>query len=119
MSNYIDNNKFEALALEYISGDLSRQDELFNLIHLLINRIMMGYNFKIEKEDAVQECFLLIIKVLKNFHPSKGKFFNYCTTVILNNLRLLFTKTKKYNSKKEEYISWKLGTIPNLKDYDL
>jgi hypothetical protein len=46
---------------------------------------------------------MLAFKTLKNFRPSSGSAFNYFTTVIVNNLKLLYTKDKKYTKKLQDY----------------
>jgi len=87
----------------YLQNPSEYEDELMALFDLLITNIIESFKFKIDKDDAKQECFLLILKTLKNFKPSKGSAFNYFTTVIVNNLKLLYTKNKKYQKKLEEY----------------
>jgi DNA-directed RNA polymerase specialized sigma24 family protein len=109
MANYIDNKRFEELIQIYSTGDMSVQEELFDLFGLLIDRLMTGYSFKVDKDEAKQECFLLILRVLKNFNRESGAAFNYFTTVILNNLRLVYTKNKKYQAKLQEFTDFKLG----------
>ena len=109
MSYYIDNKKFEELIQEFKSGNRSREDELFNMFDTLINRLMLSFKFNVDHEEAKQECFLLILKVLKNFKRESGQAFNYFTTVILNNLRLLYSKNKKYNEKLELYRNHRRG----------
>ena len=64
----------------------------------------MSFKFKVEYDDAKQDCFVLALKVLKNFTPDKGSAFNYFTTVIVNNLKLIYTKNKKYVEKLNAYI---------------
>lgn len=105
--NYIDNKHFEHIIKQYISDPKGNEDELMALFDLLIDNIINSFNFRIEKEDAKQECFVLILKVLNNFDPAQGSAFNYFTTVIVNNLRLIYTKNKKYREKLQEYISKK------------
>jgi len=73
------------------------------MFDLLVQNILMSYGFAIELEDAKQDCFLLILKTLGKFKPENGKAFNYFTTIIMNNLRLIYTKNKKYLSKLETY----------------
>ena len=73
------------------------------MFDMLISNIIVGFSFNLEEDDAKQECFLLILKTLKNFNPEMGNAFNYFTTIILNNLKLLYTKRKKYAEKLEEY----------------
>lgn len=114
MANYIDNKKFEDLIQIYASGDKSVQNELFELFDILIEHIMKGFNFKVDREEAKQECLLLILKVLKNFNKENGKAFNYFSTIILNNLRLIFTKNKKYLQKIESYREIRYGIYNEL-----
>lgn len=102
--NYIDNKRFEILVDEYTQKNRNNEDELFEMFDLLITNILLGFRFNIDLEDAKQECFLLILKVLQNFDTSKGTAFNYFTTVIVNNLRLLYTKNKRYDEKILSYI---------------
>lgn len=110
MGYYIDNKKFEELIDKFKDGDKSEEDELFGMFDTLIDRLMMSFKFNVDHEEAKQECFLLILKVLKNFNKESGLAFNYFTTVILNNLRLLYSKAKKYNEKMETYKSLKNGS---------
>ena len=101
--HYINNAKFEKLISLYKQDPKKHEDELFGMFDLLISNILTGFSFKLDEDDAKQECFLLILKTLKNFQPSKGSAFNYFTTVIVNNLKLLYTKNKKYEAKLAEY----------------
>ncbi len=113
MGYYIDNKRFETLIQDFKSGDRSQEDELFEMFDILINRLMLSFKFNVDHEEAKQECFLLILKVLKNFNRDSGQAFNYFTTVILNNLRLLYSKNKKYNEKLESYRNHKMGVPKN------
>lgn len=109
MTNYIDNKRFEELIQSYKSGIRRDEDELFLMFNTLIDRLMISFKFNVDHEEAKQECFLLILKVLNNFKREEGQAFNYFTTVILNNLRLIYSKNKKYNDKLASYISYKTG----------
>ena len=100
---YIDNKRFEEIIPLYLTNNTEYVDELMGLFDLLITNIIESFKFNIDKDDAKQECFLLILKTLRNFQPSKGSAFNYFTTVIVNNLKLLYTKNKKYEKKITEY----------------
>tara|TARA_R110000737_G_scaffold310270_1_gene318850 strand:+ start:1629 stop:1973 length:345 start_codon:yes stop_codon:yes gene_type:complete len=104
---YIDNKKFEELIKLYKVNPREHEEELFKMFDLLILNILKGFSFKLEEDDAKQECFLLILKTLKNFNPEFGNAFNYFTTIILNNLKLLYTKNKKYIEKIDAYIEIK------------
>ena len=110
---YIDNKRFEEIIPLYLHTPREYEDELMGLFELLINNIIESFKFNIDKEDDKQECFLLILKTLKNFQPSKGSAFNYFTTVIVNNLKLLYTKNKKYEKKISEYQEIKGDHNPN------
>jgi len=111
---YIDNKRFEELIGQFKTGHKDGEDELFTMFDTLIDRLIMAYKFKVDHEEAKQECFLLILKVLNNFNKDAGQAFNYFTTVILNNLRLLYSKNKKYNEKMEIYKNMKSGNyIPS------
>lgn len=109
MANYIDNKRFEDLIRLYKSGDKECENELFDNFSTLIDHLLGAYRFNIDYDEAKQECYLLILKVLKNFNKEHGKAFNYFTTVILNNFRLLYTKNKKYSEKLESYKEVRLG----------
>ena len=110
---YIDNKRFEEIIPLYLLNHADYEEELMGLFDLLITNILESFKFNIDKEDAKQECFLLILKTLKNFQPSKGSAFNYFTTVIINNLKLLYTKNKKYEKKMSEYQELKGNHKPN------
>ena len=112
VSNYIDNTRFEELIQEFKSGIKDNEGALFAMFDVLIDRLMMAFKFNVDRDEAKQECFLLILKVLKNFNRESGQAFNYFTTVILNNLRLLYTKNKKYQEKMEAYRNFKTDTHP-------
>ena len=110
MANYIDNKKFEELIQKYKAGEGEEVEvELFEMFDILITNIIEGFRFQVDPEDAKQECFLLILKVLNNFDKDNGAAFNYFTTIILNNLKFLFTKNKNYNKKIEAYTNHKRG----------
>ena len=102
-THYINNKKFEQLIKLYKQEPKEHETELFEMFDTLISNIITGFSFKLEEDDAKQECFLLILKTLKNFNPEMGNAFNYFTTIILNNLKLLYTKNKKYNEKIDAY----------------
>ncbi len=103
--HYIDNEEFERIILSYKEDPENHEESLVSLFDLLINNIVDSFNFKVDPDDAKQECFALVLKTVKNFTPKKGTAFNYFTTVIVNNLKLLYTREKKYNEKIENYIN--------------
>ena len=103
-NHYINNEEFERIILSYQEDPESYEEELVSLFDLLISNIISSFRFKVDPDDAKQDCFALILKTVKNFKPRKGTAFNYFTTIIVNNLKLLYTREKKYNQKIENYI---------------
>lgn len=101
--HYIDNQRFEECIRTYLNGDTSVEEELFSMFDLLVDNIMGTFGFDVDREDAKQECFVLILKVMQNFNPENGSAFNFFTTVIVNNLKLIYTKNKKYAEKLKAY----------------
>ena len=100
---YINNQRFEELISLYLIAPETYEEELINNFDILISNIMNSFHFKVDKDDAKQECFLLVLKTLKKFKSSHGSAFNYFTTIIVNNLKLIYTKNKKYKDKLEKY----------------
>lgn len=119
MANYIDNERFEELIQQFKADDKENEEELFAMFDTLINRLIVSFKFKVDHDEARQECFLLILKVLKNFNRESGQAFNYFTTVILNNLRLIYSKDKKYKEKLAAYQDVKSGRPPSVSSTDL
>ena len=106
-NHYIDNERFEEIILLYQEDPETHQDDLVSLFDLLIGNIIDSFRFKVDPDDAKQECFALVLKTVKNFKPRKGTAFNYFTTIIVNNMKLLYTRDKKYKQKIENYIERK------------
>ena len=109
--HYIDNKKFEETIFNYLKNPKEHEDELMSQLDLLITSILISFKFKVEFDDAKQECFVLSLKVLKNFTREKGSAFNYFTTVIVNNLKLIYTKNKKYQEKIQQYRDKKIKSF--------
>ena len=109
--HYIDNTKFEEAIFNYLENPADHEEELISQLDLLISSILTSFKFKVDFDDAKQECFVLSLKVLKNFSREKGSAFNYFTTVIVNNLKLIYTKNKKYQEKIQEYRDKKIKSF--------
>lgn len=103
-NHYINNAEFERIILSYQEDPENYEEELVSLFDLLITNIIESFRFKVDPDDAKQDCFALILKTVKNFKPRKGTAFNYFTTIIINNLKLMYTREKKYRKKIENYI---------------
>jgi DNA-directed RNA polymerase specialized sigma subunit len=101
--HYLNNKDFEELIKNYLKDNSKYESELVDKLDLLITNILHTFKFRVDPDDARQECFVLAFKVLKNFDPNHGSAFNYFTTVIVNNLKLMYTKNKKYQEKIKKY----------------
>ena len=110
--NYINNKEFETLIEQYIENPDNVDDRLWELFDLLISNIMDAFQFKVSQEDAKQDCFVLILKTLKNFNTDKGSAFNFFTTIIVNHLKLVYVKNRKYNEKITNFYEIKTGGYP-------
>jgi DNA-directed RNA polymerase specialized sigma subunit len=110
MAKYIDNKRFEFLISEYVKGTKNNEEELMEMFYVLIDRIMIGFNFKLEKDNAAQDCMLLIIKALVMFDPDRGQAFNFFSTLIINQLKRIFTKDKKYAQNLDGFVQFKKYT---------
>jgi DNA-directed RNA polymerase specialized sigma subunit len=109
--NYINNKEFENLIKKYKKDPKKYEAELIVMFNVLIENIIESFKFKLDKDDAKQDCFLLILKTLPNFNNKKGTAFNYFTTIIVHNLKLLYTKNKRYDTKIKKYIDSKSEKI--------
>tara|TARA_R110001583_G_scaffold73623_6_gene204796 strand:- start:12742 stop:13083 length:342 start_codon:yes stop_codon:yes gene_type:complete len=103
-NHYIDNEEFENIILLYQEDPETHEDALVSLFDLLITNIIESFRFKVDPDDAKQDCFTLILRTVKNFKPRKGTAFNYFTTIVVNNLKLMYTREKKYRQKIDNYI---------------
>ena len=102
--HYINNADFQKLISNYIDSPKEFEDELMKILDLLITNIIESFRFNVDPDDAKQECFLLILRSLKNFKPANGSAFNYFTTIILNHLKALYGKNKRYRTKLTQYM---------------
>tara|TARA_R110000824_G_scaffold54689_4_gene151034 strand:+ start:21849 stop:22217 length:369 start_codon:yes stop_codon:yes gene_type:complete len=102
-NHYLNNKEFEETIKNYLESPSEYEDELVAKLDLLITNIIHTFKFNIDPDDAKQECFVLAFKILKNFDPKNGSAFNYFTTVFVNNMKLLYTKNKKYMEKIQKY----------------
>ena len=103
-NHYIDNKEFENIILLYQADPETHEEALVSLFDLLITNIIESFRFKVDPDDAKQDCFTLILRTVKNFKPRKGTAFNYFTTIVVNNLKLMYTREKKYRQKIDNYI---------------
>ena len=102
-NHYLDNKRFEKVIEGYLENPSDFEEELVSNLDILITNILMSFKFRVDHDDAKQECFMLVFRTLKNFKSKNGSAFNYFTTVIVNNLKLMYTKNKKYVQKLQDY----------------
>jgi DNA-directed RNA polymerase specialized sigma subunit len=102
-NHYINNKEFELLIKLYKENPKEHEDQLIPMFDKLIDNIILSFKFNVDLDDAKQDCFLLILKTLKNFNPEQGSAFNYFTTIIVNNLKLVYSKNKKYEDQIRRY----------------
>ena len=114
--HYIDNEEFERIILSYKEDPETYEEEFVNLFDLLITNVVESFRFNVPSEDAKQDCFALILKTVRNFRPKKGTAFNFFTTVILNNIRLMYSKEKRQKEKVQAYL---LKILEQTSDLDL
>ena len=110
-NHYINNKEFEKLIKLYKENPKENEDQLIPMFDKLIDNIMLSFKFNVDLDDAKQDCFLLILKTLKNFNPEQGSAFNYFTTIIVNNLKLVYSKNKKYEDKIKKYTETKKRSL--------
>jgi DNA-directed RNA polymerase specialized sigma subunit len=115
--SYLDNERFEKVIAGYKTHPSIWEDELIDNFDLLIKNIFDGFKFQgVEFDDVRQDCFLLIFSKIINFSPEKGTAFNFFTTVILNNIRLMYSKEKRQKEKVQAYL---LKMLEQTSDLDL
>ena len=114
-THYLNNKEFERTIKNYLETPSDYETELVEKLDILITNIIHTFKFKIDPDDAKQECFFLAFKVLKNFNPESGSAFNYFTTVFVNNLKLMYTKNKRYYEKIQKYQQIKESSTESIK----
>ena len=108
--NYLDNAEFELAVSGYLESKTLRfnpfEEQLVEMFQVLISNIYHGFKYDkqmVEEEDAMQNCYLLVFRILPNFDPEKATAFNYFTTVINNELKRIFTRNKRYEEKISKF----------------
>lgn len=90
----------------------SLQNELAISFYLLTENIVRYRKFNlIDPDDAIQEGVMICFEKLDKFDTSKGKAFNYLTTVLINQLRQLYRSAHNYNQLKENYSEFMRDTV--------
>lgn len=104
--------QFQAEQIKNNSQFHSNKEHLCGQLLLLAQNVVRYTKFNlIDADDAVQESVMVCFDKIDRFVPSKGKAFNYMTTVIWNSLRQLYRGAKNYNEFKK-----KLGIFLELSE---
>ena len=123
-SEYLNNKEFEQLIRLYVEAlrDHKKTSEPIDPVlcecvakcfYLLSDNIIRAFRFSmVEEEDAKQEAVLVCLKKISRFEHSRGKAFNYFTTMILNHYRQLYRSARNYNELKKRFFQRKLLMVP-------
>lgn len=103
--NYLDNKAFEETIKNYLIEKEPHEIALTEFLLLLINNILNTFTFTtIDRDDVSQECFILLLRKLHKFETGRGTTaFNYFSTVIFNQVRLMYSKNKTYTKNLDNY----------------
>ena len=82
------------------------QDQLASAFYTLSENIVRYAKFNlIDQDDAIQDCVLVCFEKIDRFDTSKGKAFNFLTTISINSLRQLYRTSRNYNELKKKYLN--------------
>lgn len=123
-SEYLNNREFEQLISLYVSELKRARKEkedpdpilcecVANCFYLLSENIIRAFQFSmVEEQDAKQEAVLVCLRKIERFEESRGKAFNYFTTMILNHYRQLYRSARNYNELKKRFFQKRLLSVP-------
>lgn len=63
------------------------------------------FNF-VEKEDVMQDSVMTCFYKIDLFNPTKGRAFNYMTTIIWNTLRQSYRGARTHNELKNKFLEF-------------
>jgi DNA-directed RNA polymerase specialized sigma24 family protein len=126
---YINNKDFEKLISSHLENqeDVDIKYEVTICFYLLADNIIKAFNFKlIDRDDALQEGVCACFSKISLFDKTRGKAFNWFTTIILNHYRQLYRSAKNYIELKRKFLERKAidaqaevveGTFPGIDGY--
>lgn len=112
---YLDNKEFERCIVAYREqpDNKERQNALAVQFYLLATNIVKGFKFaRVEPEDAIQDCVMLCFAKIHRFDPSKGKAFNFCTTMIMNQCKQEYRSAQRRDENKIKFAKHLGPNIP-------
>lgn len=87
--------------------------DLATAFYLLSENIARYAKFAlVDPDDAIQEGVMVCFEKVDRFDSTKGKAFNYLTTVVLNHLRQLYRTSRNYNEFKRKYQGFLVSQEP-------
>lgn len=98
-------------------GDVEAQEKLFAKYGCLFNKFCDKYEWLIEQEDALNECFEVFKEILPRFDPKKGYTFgNFIIKIGYRSFqkRMIILQSEKYGVEVD-YIN-KLNTVRKLEE---
>jgi hypothetical protein len=91
---------YQAVEIDYTEAQNQLAKDFAILAENLVRYAKFNY---IDIEDCKQECIIVCFDKIDRFVPSRGRAFNYMTTVSLNSLRQLYRTARNYNELKKKY----------------
>lgn len=93
-----------ALLMEAMKESRESLEILTKAFYVLAENIVGYTKFSlIDYDEAIQEAVLICLEKIHKFDTSKGKAFNYLTTIIWNGIRQTYRGAKTYNEIKKKY----------------
>lgn len=118
-SYYINNDEFQELIIQYKQ---TRDEDILEILvtdffYVLTYNIIRTFNFKIDEEDALQEGTIACLKKMEQFDPTRGRAFNFFTTICLNHFRGIFKSKKNYEELKLRFLNQQALRVDNNLPY--
>ena len=118
MPKEITNEELESIVIQYkdCPGDIAANNKLADAFYRLAEKVVDYIKFPLlDKDDAKQECVLLGFQKIDRYDPTKGRAFNFFTTIMLGHLRPIYRAARNFQELKERYkkylIETKKGTL--------
>lgn len=126
-NEYLNNNEFEDLIMEYRETKSMLKDgektvrflELENKLSSAFYAITAGLQRKfkfqlIDSEDIMQEGVWIGFDKINYFKKGKGKAFALYTTIILHHIKQLYRSARNYNELKSKYLDYLCSDKPGM-----
>lgn len=101
------NTDFEKAISDYRDNKITESELSEKFFWIAENSINYFVNKLPDKNDTIQECVLICWEKLPKYNQTKGKAFNFFTTITISLLRQIYRKEKNYKILKEKYKKFK------------